>query len=423
MKEDLETLKMIKRIFATLLAGVFLMSTVGCTQLVEDDPSETTSEVTEATTTATEATTTATTVTTEATTVTTEEPEPDIRTVSLLCAGDNLIHSSIYNQAHRRAKANGDEDGYDFDYVYEKIECYLEDVDIAILNQETIVTDELEPSDYPNFCSPGDLGRKMVSLGFNVMSICNNHVLDRGEEGLLATLEFWKEQEDVICYGAYESEEDMNNIRTMEVNGITFAFLGYTEHTNGLYLPSDTECWVIRITDANMELIEEQIRYADSIADVVVVSVHYGTEVSNELSTLQKTFTPNLVEWGADLIIGTQAHTVETMEYIDKPDGGQAFVFYGLGNFVSAMADPLAMVGIIGKLEVTKNMDTGEVTIENVKAIPIITQYGYNYSNIHIEPYATYTDDLLSSHGCSGFTQDTIDKVLSYIPEEFLSIE
>ncbi len=209
----------------------------------------------------------------------------------------------------------------------------------------------------------------------------------------------------------------------MEVNGITFAFLGYTEHTNGLYLPSDTDCWIIRITDANMELIEEQVRYADSIADVVVVSVHYGTEVSNELSTLQKTFTPKLVEWGADLIIGTQAHTVETMEYIDKPDGGQAFVYYGLGNLVSAMADPLAMVGIIGKLEVTKNMDTGEITIENVKAIPIITQYGYNYSNIHIEPYATYTDDLLSSHGCSGFTQDTIDKVLSYIPEEYLSIE
>lgn len=415
---------MLKRIFATILAAVFLMSTVACTSLVEENPDEVTSqEVTEATTVATEATTAPTTVTAEATTATTAEPEPDIRTVTLLCAGDNLIHSSIYNQAHRRAKANGDEDGYDFDYVYEKIESYFEDVDIAILNQETIVTDELEPSDYPNFCSPGDLGRKMVDLGFNVISIGNNHVLDRGETGLISTLNYWKEQEGVICYGAYESEEDMNNIRTMEVNGITFAFLGYTEHTNGLYLPSDTDCWVIRITDANMDLIEEQVRYADSVADVVVVSAHYGTEVSNELSTLQKTFTPKLVEWGADLIIGTQAHTVETMEYIDKPDGGQAFVYYGLGNLVSAMADPLAMVGIIGKLEVTKNMDTGEITIENVKAIPIITQYGYNYSNIHIEPYATYTDDLLSSHGCSGFTQDTIDKVLSYIPEEYLSIE
>ncbi|MCD8107430.1 MAG: CapA family protein [Oscillospiraceae bacterium] len=415
---------MLKRIIATLIAAASLMTTVACTQIVEDNPSETTaSEVTEATTAATEATTEATTVTTEATTVTTAEPEPDIRTVSLLCAGDNLIHSSIYNQAKRRAKANGDEDGYDFDYVYESIESYFEGVDIAILNQETIVTDELEPSDYPNFCSPGDLGRKMVDLGFNVISISNNHVLDRGETGLLATLNFWKEQEDVVVYGAYESEEDMNNIRTMEVNGITFAFLGYTQHTNGLYLPSDTECWIIRITDDNMELIEEQVRYADSIADVVVVSVHYGTEVSNELSSLQISLTPQLVEWGADLIIGTQAHTVETMEYIDKPDGGQAFVFYGLGNLVSAMADPLAMVGIIGKLEITKNMDTGEVTIENVKAIPIITQYGYNYSNIHIEPYATYTDELLSAHGCSGFTQDTIDKVLSYIPEEFLSIE
>ncbi len=414
---------MLKRIVAILISAVCLMSTTACSQLVEDNPSETTTaEVTEATTAATEATTTPTTVTTEATTVTTEEPEPDIRTVTLMCAGDNLIHSSIYNQAKRRAKENGDDDGYDFDYLYEKIEGYFEGVDIAILNQETIITDEFEPSSYPCFCSPEDLGEKMMELGFNVFSICNNHVLDKGESGLLATLNYWKEQ-DVVVYGAYENEEDMNNIRTMDVDGITFAFLGYMQHTNGISLSSSSECCVIRITDANMELIEEQVRYADTIADVVVVSVHYGTEVSNELSELQKSFTPKLVEWGADLIIGTQAHTAQTMEYIDKPDGGQAFVFYGLGNFASAMADPLAMVGIIGKLEITKNMDTGEITIENVRAIPIITQYGYNYSNNHIEPYVTYTDELLEAHGCSGFTQETIDKVLSYIPEEFLSIE
>lgn len=411
---------MTRKILSVLMALCMLMGMFGCARV---DIHETQQSETDSTTSDSSVTTAATTVTeppqTTATSQT-EPPPPDIRTVHLVCAGDNLIHSSIYKQAKRRAEANG-EDGYDFDYVYEKVEKYLDGADIAILNQETIVTDELEPSDYPRFCSPADLGEKMIEMGFNAFSLSNNHILDRGEEGLLATLRFWDSHEGIIRYGAYRDEEDMNNIRTMEVNGVTFAFLGYMEHTNGLSLPSDSECKITYFDE--LDLIEQQVRRADEIADVVIVSAHYGKETINEQTQTQLDLTQKLVEWGADLIIGTQPHTAQGMEYIQKTDGSNAFVFYCLGNFVSAQSYELTMVGILGDLDIVKNMDTGEVTIENVKAIPIITQYGYNYSNIHIEPYATYTEEMLEDHGCDGFDQDTIDYVLSFIPEEFLAIE
>lgn len=411
---------MTRKILSVLMALCMLMGMFGCARV---DIPETQQSETDSTTSDSSVTTAATTVTeppqTTATSQT-EPPPPDIRTVHLVCAGDNLIHSSIYKQAKRRAEANG-EDGYDFDYVYEKVEKYLDRADIAILNQETIVTDELEPSDYPRFCSPADLGEKMIEMGFNAFSLSNNHILDRGEEGLLATLRFWDSHEGIIRYGAYRDEEDMNNIRTMEVNGVTFAFLGYMEHTNGLSLPSDSECKITYFDE--LDLIEQQVRRADEIADVVIVSAHYGKETINEQTQTQLDLTQKLVEWGADLIIGTQPHTAQGMEYIQKTDGSNAFVFYCLGNFVSAQSYELTMVGILGDLDIVKNMDTGEVTIENVKAIPIITQYGYNYSNIHIEPYATYTEEMLEDHGCDGFDQDTIDYVLSFIPEEFLAIE
>ena len=411
---------MTRKILSVLMALCMLMGMFGCARV---DIPETQQSETDSTTSDSSVTTAATTVTeppqTTATSQT-EPPPPDIRTVHLVCAGDNLIHSSIYKQAKRRAEANG-EDGYDFDYVYEKVEKYLDGADIAILNQETIVTDELEPSDYPRFCSPADLGEKMIEMGFNAFSLSNNHILDRGEEGLLATLRFWDSHEGIIRYGAYRDEEDMNSIRTMEVNGVTFAFLGYMEHTNGLSLPSDSECKITYFDE--LDLIEQQVRRADEIADVVIVSAHYGKETINEQTQTQLDLTQKLVEWGADLIIGTQPHTAQGMEYIQKPDGSNAFVFYCLGNFVSAQSYELTMVGILGDLDIVKNMDTGEVTIENVKAIPIITQYGYNYSNIHIEPYATYTEEMLEDHGCDGFDQDTIDYVLSFIPEEFLAIE
>lgn len=361
-------------------------------------------------------------VTTVSTTepIVTEPPEPEFYSVHLVCAGDNLIHSSIYNQAKRRGAKNGIE-GYDFGYVYERVERYIKSADLAILNQETVVTDELEPSDYPRFCTPADLGRKMIDLGFDAFSLSNNHVLDKNEEGLLATLRFWDSQEGIVRYGAYRDEEDMNDIRTLTVNGITFAFLGYMEHTNGLSLGVDSPCRVTYLKE--QELIEEQIRRADEIADVVVVSPHFGTEISNELTDNQITLAKKFVEWGADIIIGTQPHTPQTMEYIEREDGTQAFCFYCLGNFVSAQADPRALVGIIGDLTVTKNSLTGEISIDNVGAIPIITQYGHNYNQIHLVPYAEYTEDELKAHGAEGFSQKSIDRVLEYIPQEFLRIE
>lgn len=414
----------LKRVLCTVLAALLLG---GCSVGQQEIPqySETTpvtepvtEAVTEPTTEATTVTTTVPTTTTEATT--TEPPEPEFYTVHLVCAGDNLIHSSIYNQAKRRAAANGLE-GYDFSYVYERVEHYIKDADLAILNQETVVTDEFEPSDYPRFCSPSDLGEAVIGLGFRVFSMSNNHVLDKDEAGLLATLRYWDSHEDIVRYGAYRDEEDMNNIRTIEVNGITFAFLGYMEHTNGLSLPSDSQCKITYLRE--LELIEQQIRRADEIADVVVVSPHFGVEISNEVTDSQRYLAKLFVEWGADLIIGTQPHTAQEMEYIEREDGTKAFCFYCLGNFVSAQENPLAMVGILGDLDVVKNTETGEITFENIKAIPLITQYGGNYHQVHIVPYAEYTDAELRAHGNAKFSQATIDSVLGYIPEEFLAIE
>lgn len=348
------------------------------------------------------------------------EPEPEFYSVSLLCAGDNLIHSSIFTQAKRRAEANG-KDGYDFSYPYQKIERYLQSADLAILNQETIVTDMLEPSDYPRFCSPAALGEHMIDIGFDVFSMSNNHVLDQGEDGLLYALDFWDSHPDIVRYGAYRSEEDMQNIRIKEVNGITFAFLGYMEHTNGLFLAPDSELRLVYLS--NLELIEQQIRRADELADVVVVSPHFGIEVTNEVTDNQRELARKFVEWGADLIIGTQPHTVQTMEYIKRGDGTKAFCFYCLGNLISSMDRPLAMVGMLGNITVTKNSLTGEITFDNIKAIPIINQYGASYYQVHVVPYAEYTDSDLSAHGCNGFDRSVIDSVLSNIPDEFLAIE
>ena len=359
------------------------------------------------------------------------KPSSGKAVVHLSCAGDNLIHDNIYEDARQ-------EDGsFDFAPCYAPCKKLIEGSDIAILNQETLVNDAFEPSTFPMFSTPTEVGDAVVDFGFNVISMSNNHVLDKGSEGLISSLDYW-DSKGVVHYGAYRDEEDSEDIRTMEVNGVMFAFLGYMEHTNGIFLYDGDPGKVVYIADE--ETIERQVRKADEIADVVVVSCHYGTEVLNEINDMQRSFTPKLVEWGADLIIGTQAHALSTCEYLDKPDGGQAFVYYGLGNFFSTMYDAdnpdgqygRAIIGIFGKLDVVVDFDNGgEVSFENVKAIPVISHYEGTdwYSmwyNCRVYPYGDYTDELLSQHMMYqkvGVNRDVLANYIAYIPDEFLAYE
>ena len=341
--------------------------------------------------------------------------------VSLLCAGDNLVHDNIYNEAWR----NGGETHYDFTYAYKNVQRYLEGTDVAILNQETLVTDDYGPQSYPLFATPTANGDHMVDIGFNVISMSNNHVLDMGSDGLISSLDYW-DSKDVVHYGAYRSEADSEDIRTMTVNGITFAFLGYMEHTNGFFIEDGAAGKVVYLDEE--DVIERQVRAADAMADVVVVSCHFGNEIENELNIVQETMAPKLVEWGADLIIGTQAHTISTCGYLDKPDGGQAFCYYGLGNFISTMYDLRSPVGLIGKLNVVKDPESGRVSFENIKAIPIISHfeadsYDGDWYNCTEYPYKEYTDDLFARNYIEGFNRQCVEDCLSYIPDEFLSIE
>lgn len=340
--------------------------------------------------------------------------------VHVLCAGDNLIHDNIYTEAWNKGG-----DHYDFSGMYDEIKPYTAKADLAIINQETLVNDAFNASTYPMFSTPTEDGDALIDAGWNIVSMCNNHVLDMGSEGLISSLDYW-DSKNIIHYGAYRDEQDSELVRTANVNGVTIAFLGYMEHTNGIFLDDDDKGKVIYLDDE--ETIERQIKYADEIADVVIVSCHFGTEVIHDLNDQQVTLAPKLAEWGADLIIGTQAHCVSTCGYIDKSDGTQAFCYYGLGNFFHTMYDRHSAAGIMGDLDVVYDFENDTVTFENVKAIPVISHfeadsYDSMWYNCKVYPLAKYDDDMFAKNFNDGVTREQVDECLSNVPEEFLSVE
>ena len=318
--------------------------------------------------------------------------------VSFVAVGDNLIHDTVYEQAAARSSG-----GYDFTDAYERIADYIAEPDVAILNQETIISTEHNVSSYPMFNSPVEVGEEMLEIGFDVFNIATNHSLDCGEKGLISAINFWKSKNAVTC-GAYLNSDDMSNIPMNEVNGVRIAYLGFTDSANGLSLPEDSEVILVRAADES--LLQQRIIKAKEVADVVVVSAHWGNEYTHEPTDAQRELAEKLAMWGADVIIGTHPHVIQPVEYITNRDGRKTLVAYSLGNFISAQNRGPRMLGGMLNFEVVKNNTTGEIALENVKFSGVVTHFGYGCSNIRVYPLEAYTEELASKHGVLSKTSD-----------------
>lgn len=338
-----------------------------------------------------------------------DEEKPEPLSATLLAAGDNLIHNTIYAQAERRATTGQ----YDFLPVYETVAGEIAEADIAFINQETILGSDAAPvSSYPQFCSPTQLGDQLISMGFDVFTHSNNHVFDVGEAGAAAALEYWARQEDVIQTGLFQEGE--STVRTVEQNGITFAFVAFTYGTNGLSLPEGSPYYIILADD--YPVIREQVELAKEAGDVVVASIHWGIEGSAEVSDKQREIANYLAEWGVDIIIGTHPHVLQPIEVIKQADGRETFCVYSLGNFVSHQSKPANMIGGLLKATVTVDPETGAVKTQG-RFVPTITQYEAGGANVRIIPFRDYTPVLAGAHGINGKEPFTYEYIQTYLEE------
>lgn len=326
------------------------------------------------------------------------EPPFEKADVSILAVGDNLIHSCVYKTASDHAP-----DGivYNFDYCYQNISDRISQADIAMISQNTLICNgELALSGAKQkFNSPVELGYDLAGIGFDVFSIGSSHVLDNGANGLELTLDYWeglqKDYRNVLVTGAYRTEQDMQNYRVMEKDGLQIGFLDYTATTNGNTLPEDSSLIVARTEQE--ELMQNQIKELSGQVDCLIVSMYWGTEDSHEVDDSVKELAQNVINWGADVIIGTGSHTLQTMEYLKRPDGSKGFVFYSLGNFISGQTDNFNMIGGMAEFRVCRD-NQGEISLRDIEVTPVITQYESGMTNVRNYPYDEYTTELMEKH-------------------------
>lgn len=319
-----------------------------------------------------------------------EEKKPDIveekeKRMSLVAVGDALIHSGVYYDANI---GNGN---YDFSHMFTDITPIIENYDLRYYNQETIIGGKnLGISNYPLFNSPDEIGSDLVKAGFNMVSLANNHALDKGETGILHSVEFWKNQ-GVITSGQNSSFEDRESkIKVYEQNGIKYAFIAYTDTTNGINVPYGKD-YLINVYSA--EQAKKDIESIKDKVDVIIVSMHWGEEYTHEPNETQKEEAKYLSSLGVNLIIGSHAHVIQPVDYV-----GDTLVIYSLGNFISAQWT-LGLENIIGLMvgmDIVVKDD--KVTFENVDYKLLYTYCTTGYRNFKVIPFSNLNDGILNNY-------------------------
>lgn len=274
---------------------------------------------------------------------------------SFVAVGDALIHQGVYNAARV-------EDGaFDFRPMLRLVNDRIARHNLAFYNQETILGGTgLGLSTYPCFNSPQEVGDAFIDAGFNLVSLANNHTLDRRENGVLRSLEYWSDKERVLTAGSHSTQEDRDEIRTVEVNGITCALLAYTTLTNGLKPPAGKKYYV-NVYDP--ETATADVEKAKGKADVIIVSMHWGSEYVFTPTTAQTEIAEHLAELGVHIVLGHHPHVVQPVTMV-----GDTLVIYSLGNFLSAQRELFKLVGLLVSLDVVKT-ETPEgvkISLENV---------------------------------------------------------
>ncbi len=270
-------------------------------------------------------TTAPTSTTIEATTTT--SPQHD-RHLSFAFSGDVLAHTPLIVQARRSAIANHSKNSYDFRPMFDRVAPLISSVDLAICHLETpIAPDGEELSTFPIFGVPPEITEAIANAGFDRCSTASNHSYDRGTDGIDATISAL-ELNGISQAGMARTPAEIES-QVFTVNGVRLTHLSYTFSFNGLSLPTDQQ-WRSAVIDTE-RILRDATAAREKGAEVVIVSMHWGNEMSSTPNSMQMATAEELTKSGLiDLIVGHHAHVVQPITQMNG-----IWVLFGLGNILS----------------------------------------------------------------------------------------
>lgn len=301
-----------------------------------------------------------------------EEPVAQDTVATLCVAGDLVMHMPIVNEAYDSAAGK-----HDFTYLFEQVRPYYEQADYAVACLETTFNGP-PYSGFPMFCAPDELAADLKTVGFDLLSTSGNHSLDKWHDGLVRTLDVL-DAAGMDHVGTHCTQAERDAVKVIDVGGIRLALLAYTYGTNGMPLNEHpysvnvyTTDYLTDCSEVDYDMISADLERAmRADADAIAVYMHWGQEYSRTPSEQQTALADFLFENGATLVLGGHVHVPQPMELRQLPDGRTGFLCYCLGNFISNQHDPYTNLTAAVNLELTKDAETGAVTVSGCEYIPM----------------------------------------------------
>lgn len=214
-----------------------------------------------------------------------------------------------------------------YDYPLKRIRQFFSGFDARFCNLECPISDKGDPHPEKKyiFIAPPGAARILAYGGISGVSLANNHAMDFGAAALADTIAVL-EKNGIAAAGAGADVEKARIPMQLELKGTKLAVLCYTNTGNKEAYATKTAPGIAK---AGIEIIRRDVQALRKTGAVIVVSLHWGDEYADYPSAEQVDLAHDIIDAGADAIIGHHSHIYQGVElYKGKP------VFYSLGNFL-----------------------------------------------------------------------------------------
>jgi poly-gamma-glutamate synthesis protein (capsule biosynthesis protein) len=328
--------------------------------------------------------------------------KPSEVSITVVAVGDFLMHMPVVCSVR-----NPETGRFEFSEIFSPVKHLFTEADYSIANLETTLAgSERGYSGYPRFNCPADLAAEMRECGLDMFLTANNHSLDKGATGAIATIENL-EAAGMDHIGTYRSQEEKDRPFIKNLWGIQVGIMNYTESTNGLPIPRDKP-YLVNVIN-RQAMLQEITALQDAGADIIIACLHFGIEYSRQPSERQKELVCFLFGSGVDIVLGSHPHVVQPTEIRTVIEYGvpkKKFVAYSLGNFISNQRWQYADSGLLVGLTIKKQLDSGVTILDEVTLVPIwVHKYladgrmHYRVLPVHqaLADYRNNTNPLLSA--------------------------
>lgn len=193
----------------------------------------------------------------------------------------------------------------------------------------------------------------LQSSGYDLLTMANNHSLDRGWLGIDKTVLAARQQGLPIVGIRHSEEHNASFHRIVKINNLRVAFIGCTEMLNGHEDGKEQVLLCYRDANKIVQLIRDLM--GPSGVDAVIVMPHWGSEYQHVPGSRQKHHARLFLEAGAVAIFGSHPHVLQPWEKYVTKDGRETLIAYSLGNFAAGQAGIEKKTGVVTYLGLTKS--------------------------------------------------------------------